>query len=161
MNYRSGSWDWEDRGTNVDLKTLNQTWYSVTLGHFSKKPRVSMAMTTNPAWADTVRRNLNSAIFSKYWRGKAFNSSKVSKNDDRAQALAVLAWSRSAACMGRCKENFCPNRNTPAPNMACFVLQALCEMNNTQDALNRMRRRYRVTADSVYTTLWERFELAP
>lgn len=159
VNYRSGSWDWGDWGTNVDLKTLNQTWYSVTLGYFSKMARLN-GDDNESAWADTVRRNLNSAIFSKYWRGKAFNSSKVSKNDDRAQALAVLAGAAPPHVWDDVRKVFAQTEYA-SPYMERFVLQALCEMNNTQDALNRMRRRYRVMADSVYTTLWERFEPAP
>ena len=104
------------------------------------------------AWADTVRRNLNSAIFSKYWRGKAFNSSKVSKNDDRAQALAVLAGAAPPHVWDDVRKVFAKTEYA-SPYMERFVLQALCEMNNTQDALNRMRRRYRVMADSVYNPL--------
>ena len=158
VDYRKGSWDWGDWGTNVDLKTLNQAWYSVTLGHYSKMARLA-GDEDEAAWADSVRRNLNSAIYSKYWRGKSFKSSLTAKNDDRAQALAVIAGAAPQDIWPSIKGVFSQTEYA-SPYMERFVLQSLCEMNSTQDALNRMRRRYRAMADSVCTTLWERFELS-
>lgn len=36
VNYRKGSWDWGDWGSNIDLEALNQEWYSVTLERYAK-----------------------------------------------------------------------------------------------------------------------------
>ena len=42
-----------------------------------------------------------------------------------------------------------------SPYMEKYVLQALCEMGYYQDAMDRMRLRYKPMVDSPLTTLWE------
>lgn len=159
VDYRRGSWDWGDWGNNVDLRSLNQAWYSLTLGRYSKMARL-IGDSAECVWADTVRKNLNAAFYSKYWNGKSFKTpNTLLKDDDRAQAMAVLAGIAPQMVFPKLRELF-STTEFASPYMERFVLEALCEMNYPQDALDRMRRRYRAMADSVYTTLWERFELA-
>ncbi len=43
--------------------------------------------------------------------------------------------------------------------MERYVLQAICEMGYTQDAIDRMLKRYKQMIDSPLSTLWELFDL--
>ena len=45
-----------------------------------------------------------------------------------------------------------------SPYMERYVLQAMCEMGNTQDAVDRMLKRYKPMVDSPLSTLWELFD---
>ncbi len=159
VDYRRGSWDWGDWGNNVDLVSLNQEWYSLTLARYSNMARL-LGDSVEYVWADSVRKNLNAAFYSKFWNGKSFkNPNTFLQNDDRAQAMAVIAGIAPQIVYPKLRDLFTTTEFS-SPYMERFVLEALCEMNYPQEALNRMRKRYRAMADSVYTTLWERFELS-
>lgn len=157
-SYRRGAWDWGDWGSNADMQVLNQEWYSLTLERYAQMAALC-GDEGEAAWASKTRQRLNVAFNAKYWNGSAYSSKASGTPDDRAQGLAVVA-------------GMAPEENYPAirkqlsavqyasPYMERHVLEALCVMGFPQDALERMRRRYRQMADSQYTTLWERFELA-
>lgn len=160
VSYRAGNQAWGDWGKNVDLYTLNQNWYSVALDRYSRM----CALTGDSAetvWADTLRRNLNAAIYSNYWKGSNFKSpSYYSMLDERSQAMSVISGAAPAEIYPTLRNLLAsPDNYNASPYMERFVLQALCEMGYTQDALTRMRNRYQMMADSTLTTLWELFDL--
>ena len=42
-----------------------------------------------------------------------------------------------------------------SPYMEYYVLEAMCEMGYVQDAIARMKRRYKDMVEDGYSTLWE------
>ena len=48
-----------------------------------------------------------------------------------------------------------------SPYMEKYVLQALCEMGFHQDAIDRMKHRYKAMIESSLTTLWEGWGIGP
>lgn len=157
-SYRRGAWDWGDWGTNTDMAALNQEWYSLTLDRYAKMAALC-GDEAEAAWASKTRQRLNVAFNAKYWNGSAYSSKTGGTPDDRAQGLAVVAGMVPEENYAQIRKQLASTQFA-SPYMERHVLEALCEMGFPQDALQRMRRRYRQMADSQYTTLWERFELA-
>lgn len=86
--------------------------------------------------------------------GYYYNSTANSKPDDRANALAILSgladkdWYSSVLKVLQSSEN-------ASPYMEKYVLDALCEMGYIDEAVKRMKKRYKEMVEYDYSTLWE------
>ncbi len=90
-----------------------------------------------------------------FWNGKYYISPDYhGKPDDRAQALAVVSGVLPEELYPVIRSFFSEWYHA-SPYMEKYVLEALCTMGYYQDALNRMKLRYRAMIESPLTTLWE------
>lgn len=156
VEYRPGAWDWGDWGDNADMQAMCQEWYTLTLKNYAKQAAL-IGETAEAKWAKAAADKLDAAFRSKYWTGTAYrHTSYTGKTDDRTQAMAVLSGIATREQYPSIRQIF---RNTQfaSPYMERYVLQALCQMGYYQDALDRMRARYKPMVESSLSTLWELF----
>jgi hypothetical protein len=158
--HRTGEWDWTDWGEEKDVPVLENAWYYLAL-----KAAVEMARLTGndsdiPGYEDqmqSIEENFNS----RFWQGNRYHSpSHTGETDDRANAMAVVA--------GLAEPDYYPAiRNVlkyeyhASPYMEKYVLESLYMMHAPEQAMERMKNRYRVQIDSELTTLWEGWGLGP
>ncbi|MDO5572169.1 MAG: alpha-L-rhamnosidase C-terminal domain-containing protein [Bacteroidales bacterium] len=154
VTYRPGAWDWGDWGENADMKLLCNLWYSVTLKGY-REMALLLGKKDDANWALKTDEALTKAFNEQFWNGKYYiHPEHNGLPDDRTQAMAVVA--RVVP-----KENypiirkFISGTQFASPYMEKYVLQALCDMGYYQDALDRMRDRYKYMIESPITTLWE------
>lgn len=151
---RKGGWTWGDWGDNKDMELLFSLWYSIALNGYAHMARL-IDEEKEACWADGVNCCLRKAFHQKYWMGTYYKSPDYKGlPDDRAQALAVVAGVLPKELYPTIRPFFRQQYHA-SPYMEKYVLQALCEMGYYQDAMNRMRLRYRAMVDSPLTTLWE------
>lgn len=152
-SYRKGGWEWGDWGTGVDLTALHDAWYAAALRTYASLSAVA-GNSDEEKWATERRNTIVAAYNRKYLTGSGYRSS--STPDDRTQGLAVTAGIAPDSVFRRLRNVMTTHKNA-SPYMEMYVLRALCETGYTDDALTRLRSRYKAMADSVYTTLWEHF----
>lgn len=158
VEYRKGAWDWGDWGDNCDMQALCQAWYSVTLQNYAKQAEI-LGEKAEAKWANEAAAKLNKTFHDKFWTSEGYRHDTYKlETDDRAQSVAVIAGIVSADQAPTIKNLFNKTEHA-SPYMERYVLQAMCEMGNTQDAIDRMLRRYKPMVDNPITTLWEQFEL--
>jgi hypothetical protein len=76
--------------------------------------------------------------------------------DDRAQALMVVGGIATANQYDALTEVLCTVHRA-CPYMEKYVLEALFKMGKVDQALERMKSRYRSLVENEYSTLWERW----
>lgn len=151
---RSGGWTWGDWGENKDMELLFNLWYAIALQGYEKMADL-VGDNEEVAWASQTAKKLRAVFHQTYWNGNYYISpSYTGKPDDRAQALAVVANVLPEELYPTLRPFFTHEYHA-SPYMEKYVLQALCQMGYHQDALNRMKFRYREMVDSPLTTLWE------
>ncbi len=158
VEYRKGAWDWGDWGTNVDMQALCQAWYSLSLKNYAKMASL-VGESAEAKWANDAAAKLDKTFRAKFWNGNAYRHTAYKGNtDDRTQAMAVIS---GIAAKEQYPQLLATLKTTEfaSPYMERYVLQSLCEMGYVQDAVDRMKRRYKAMADSKLSTLWELFSL--
>jgi alpha-L-rhamnosidase len=151
---RTVGWTWGDWGDNKDMTLLFNLWYSLALKGFENMAQL-LGHTADARWAAETNRNLKDAFHNTYWKGNKYRSPGYDlETDDRPHALAVLAGVVPP-------ENYSLIRDVlrkeyhASPYMEKYVLEALIKMGFVEDALERMKERYRPMVESELTTLWE------
>ncbi len=158
VEYRPGAWDWGDWGDNADMQALCQAWYSVTLKNYAKQAEL-IGEDAEAKWAQNAADKLDNTFRSKFWTGNGYrHTSYTGKTDDRTQSVAVISGIATKEQYPVLRELF-KNIEFASPYMERYVLQAICEMGYTQDAIDRMLKRYKQMIDSPLSTLWELFDL--
>lgn len=158
--HRAGDWDWQDWGTNQDVRVLDNAWYALAL-----RGAIEMATVTGNAQdvaayqADLA--SLEANFDRVLWTGSGYLSPEhVGAVDDRANALAVVAGfgdeSKRPVLLDVLR-----NQLSASPYLEKYVLQALFLLDAEDDALARMRERYAAMVDSSLTTLWEHWTVGP
>ena len=151
---RKGGWTWGDWGENKDMELLYNLWYIIALDGYSRMASL-VGDKSEYEWADNRANNLRKAFHSRYWNGMYYVSPRYKGcPDDRAQALAIVSHTLPKSCYPVIVDFF--NKHYHAsPYMEKYVLQALCNMGYYDEAIRRMKDRYRVMTESPLTTLWE------
>ncbi len=158
VEYRPGAWDWGDWGDNADMQALCQAWYSTTLKNYAKQADL-IGETAEAKWASNAADKLDNTFRSKFWTGDSYrHTSYTGKTDDRTQAVAVISGIATKEQYPALRELF-KNVEFASPYMERYVLQAICEMGYTQDAIDRMLKRYKQMIENPLSTLWEMFDL--
>ena len=152
--HRTGSWDWADWGANADIKVMDNCWYYMALDSGMKMAEL-LGHTEDIAFyknrMESIKKN-----FDKYFLkdGSYYHNTDNGVPDDRANALAVLS--------GLAKpENYkgilyiLQTVENSSPYMEKYVLDALCEMGYIDEAMLRIKRRYKQMVEEDYSTLWE------
>lgn len=151
---RKGGWTWGDWGDNKDLILLYNAWYSLALKGFEKMALL-MGEKQDAEWASVVNAKLKQAFHHYFWNGQYYVSPEYNGlPDDRAQALAVLAGILPETEYETIRPFFAKYYNA-SPYMEKYVLESLCAMGFGEDALRRMKIRYKDMVESSLTTLWE------
>lgn len=136
------------------MELLFSQWYIIALQGYERMARLT-GDTTEADWAQTTADRARTAFHQKYWNGSYYVSpSHQGLPDDRPQALAVVSGTLPDTLYPALRPFFGQQYHA-SPYMEKYVLQALCLMGYHQDALNRMKLRYRAMTDSPLTTLWE------
>lgn len=152
--HRRGSWDWADWGDNADIAPMENAWYYMALNACVRMAGLLGYNDDIPLYNERtkcIRENYN-RIFLK--DGYYYNSSANQKPDDRANALAVLSGLADKNTYNGILKVL-QNSENASPYMEKYVLDALCEMGYIDDAIKRMKKRYREMVEYDYSTLWE------
>jgi hypothetical protein len=152
--HRKGTWDWTDWGKNIDAEVLQNIWYYLAL-----KTAATMAIATghdsDTIWFNSRQASIRASFNPMYWKGSYYSSGSVA--DDRANALAVVAGLADTAKWAAVRKVLM-SRFEASPFMEKYVLEALFQMRYPNDALERMKARYRDMVQDAKTTLWEVWE---
>ena len=154
VKHREGSWDWPDWGDNFDISPMENAWYYMAL-----QACVNMAVLVGQS--DDLdefynrRKSIQDNYNKEFWKGSSYyNDTNNKEADDRANALAVLS--------GLAEEDKYPfilevlkTKENSSPYMEKYVLDALCEMGYIDEAIERIKKRYKEMVDYDYATLWE------
>ena len=157
---REGGWTWGDWGERKDLYLLYQGWYGLAL-RGSRNMAELLGEEADAARATERIDALRGAVRAGYWRpasergpGGYATPDFPHAPDDRVQALAVLNGWASPDQYDALRQNL-RTVYQASPYMERYVLEALLQMGYGEDAVARMKRRYRAMIDSDLTTLWE------
>ncbi len=154
VEHRQGSWDWPDWGINADIAPMENAWYFMASKSCRRMASIlgyDSDIVLYDERMDSIEKNYG-RMFRK--DGYYYNLTENKKPDDRANALAVLSGLADKDMYDGILEVLRTTENA-SPYMEKYVLDALCEMGHTDDAVKRMRSRYREMVEYDYSTLWE------
>ena len=143
---RQGDWFWGDWGENIDQLLLQNTWYYLAL-----KGELELAKTfgkTADAQAiQQMMKKMEDNFDKRFWTDSAYRSPEYSgETDDRGNALAVVSGLAS-------KDKYpvltklLTSEYHASPYMEKYVLEALFCMDATDEALDRIRKRYKTMVE--------------
>lgn len=152
--HRPGSWDWPDWGENADLVIMENAWLCLALDACAEMAEVlgkKEDLSIFREKAEEIRASVRSMTDAD---DAFYQHTENGIPDDRANALAVLAGfagdgERDGA------EHVLETVFNASPYMEKTVLEALGEMDRTDAALERMRKRYAPMVRDDRSTLWE------
>ncbi len=165
VKHRTGSWDWPDWGENADIPVMENAWYYMALRSAEKMIGVLTDGNVSGENGQDLLTDLNfirkrmalieenfDKTFLKGNRYYGFTSN--GRPDDRANALAALS---GLAGKERYEgiEHILETTENASPYMEYYVLEAMCEMGYTKEAVSRIKRRYKDMVNDPYSTLWE------
>ncbi len=154
--HRTGQWDWEDWGDNIDAPLLDNTWYLLALDAAAQMaPLVGHPLDAASFLnrAQGIRNQYNNS----FWTASGYRSSTYTgETDERGNAMAVLAGLTSPS-QAAALRNVLDTQQHCSPYMEKYVLEALFTLGFPDDALARMRSRYSDMVNNSVTTLWELF----
>ena len=153
---KHGTWfDWGKE--NKDTAVIETCFYFnclETLGRLAP-------LTGHAGDVDLINRKLaeiRESFDTRFWRGGFYQSSQVTVPDDRANAMAVLTGLADSSKWSAIYENVLSKQEFASCFFDRWVFEALCRMGREDQALIRMKRRYRTMIPSSVTTLWEHYD---
>jgi len=152
--HSAGDWDWADWGANIDVNVLDSAWYYLAL-----KGAIQMAQVCGQP-ADVLDWQARQAAIEKgfnatFWNGREYRSPAYQgETDDRVNALAVVAGLAKPEQYAALREVFARHQNA-SPYMEKYVIEALYQINAPDDAMRRMKARWKDQIEGWTTTLWE------
>ncbi|MCF1592070.1 alpha-L-rhamnosidase-related protein [Streptomyces muensis] len=157
VNHRAGDWDWEDWGSDIDARVLDNCWYYLALDTAAKLADLSGNSGDVAGWQsrrDSIKANFDRVLWNTS-RNEYRSPGYTRDSDDRANALAVVAG-LAPASRHRAITEVLRNHLNASPYMEFYVLEALYLMGAATVAEERMRNRFaaQVTDPDCYT-LWE------
>lgn len=151
---RKGGWTWGDWGDNKDMELMFNQWYIIALQGYEKMSQL-VGDNDEAKWAASTAQRVREVFHKKYWNGKYYVSPDYKGlPDDRSQALAIVSGTLPKELYPVIR-SFFRQQYHASPYMEKYVLQALCMMGYHQDAIDRMKLRYKAMNQSPLTTLWE------
>ncbi|MGN9810434.1 alpha-L-rhamnosidase-related protein [Micromonospora sp. BQ11] len=156
VNHRGGDWDWEDWGSNIDARVLDNAWYYLALDTAVKLAQLTG--NTGDVAAFQARRTSIADNFNRVlWRsaqGEYRSPGYTGDTDDRGNALAVVAGLATPSTYPAIV-NVLNNHRNASPYLEFYVLEALYLMGDPAAAEARMRLRYASQVSDPGYTLWE------
>jgi hypothetical protein len=154
VSERTGDWTWGDWGENKDLPLLYNGWYYLALDSV-RMMAVSLDIKEDQLEAQHRMNSIRQKFNKTYWNGKEYRSPNYKGlTDDRGHALAVLTGLAEPSQYDAIRKVFADHQHA-SPYMEKYVLEALFYMGNPNEALQRMKERFKPMVDSPLTTLWE------
>jgi hypothetical protein len=155
---RPGEWTWGDWGENKDMNVLYNAWYYLALKGQKKMAKLCQLKDEVDEIAgkmDTIAGNFNRT----FWNGKSYRSPDYDgETDDRAHALAVVSGLAEPDQYEAIREVLRTEFHA-SPYMEKYVLEALYIMRFEDDAIQRMKERFRDMVEHPFTTLWEDWKI--
>lgn len=131
---------WSDWGDYKDHPPIQNAWYYIAL-KAAKEMALLLGKTSDISWYDARIVSIENNFNSTYWQGNHYGSS-ASTNDDRANALAIVAGlAESSKYDAIVNNSLIPVRNA-SPHFEWIVEEAMCIAGKTDKALERMKIRY-------------------
>ena len=152
--HRTGSWDWPDWGENADVAVMENAWYYMAL-QSCKKMAMLLGHTEDMAFYESRMHSIEETFNAAFWKNNCYYfHTDNERPDDRANALAVLSGlAKPEAYEGIL--NVLQTIENASPYMEKYVLDAMCEMGYIDEAILRIKRRYKEMVEEDYSTLWE------
>jgi alpha-L-rhamnosidase len=140
---RPGEWSWVDAGENKDLDVITNEWYYLALK--AEKEFARMLDKKDDVYQDdSLMTTLADAFNKQYWNGKGYKSNSCEKNDDRAQALAVVSCLASKEKYPVLMETI-KTTDYAQPLLEYYVIDALYQMGYPEMALERAHKHFEKT----------------
>lgn len=153
--YRAGSWTWNDWGNKIDAKLLQVGFYYYAL-NLTEKLAGDLGITEDEAFLTERMESIKAHYHDAYYTPAGFKDPDSKYIDDRANAMLALS--------GLADENdydlICDvvmSTYEASPFCEKYVLEALCVMDRTDLAVERMMDRYNGMLEDEHDTLWEKF----
>ncbi|MER6154346.1 discoidin domain-containing protein [Streptomyces sp. NPDC001868] len=157
VNHRAGDWDWEDWGSDIDARVLDNCWYYLALDTAAKLADLSGNGGDVAGWKsrrDSIKANFDRVLWNAS-KNEYRSPGYTRDTDDRANGLAVVAGLVPASRHRAVTEVLRTHLNA-SPYMEFYVLEALYMMGAATVAEERMRNRFAAqVADPACHTLWE------
>ena len=158
VNFKSGGWNWSDWGSKVDAELLEQAWYYMALETYADISEKIGAIEEQQNALKTMVK-IKEFVNTNYWTSKGYKSKNYKEEiDDRGNGMMVvsgIADKEKYATISSLLKNI----QHSSPYIDKYELEALFMMNKEQQALKRIKKRYKKMVDSELTTLWELFSL--
>ena len=143
-----------DWGDNFDISPMENAWYYMALQACANMA-VLVGQSDDLDEFYNRRKSIQDNYNKEFWKSSSYyNDTNNKEADDRANALAVLS--------GLAEEDKYPfilevlkTKENSSPYMEKYVLDALCEMGYIDEAIERIKKRYKEMVDYDYATLWE------
>lgn len=153
--HRPGSWDWPDWGKHADIVIMENALVCLALESCA---RMAVILGEDPEEFEKRLQLLRGHLRLKVNEdGVFYHQTDNGKPDDRANALAVMAGIAAPEQEEALARLFAETENA-SPYMEKTVLDALCEMSRTDEALVRIKKRYTPMMEDSYSTLWEHWD---
>lgn len=154
VEHRKGSWDWPDWGDNSDTAPMENAWYYMALTSCRKMAEL-LGFDDDISLYDERMESIKANYDRAFWKnGYYYDKTENDKPDDRANALAVLSELADREKYSDILKVLKSTENA-SPYMEKYVLDAMCEMGYIDEAIARMKKRYKEMVDFDYSTLWE------
>lgn len=152
--HRTGSWDWPDWGEHADSRVMENAWYYMAL-QSCKKMALLLGHQEDLDFYESRLSSIEANFNRAFWQNNYYYShTDNALPDDRANALAVLSGLAKPEYYEGILKVLQTTENS-SPYMEKYVLDALCEMGCIEDAVLRIKRRYKGMVEEDYSTLWE------
>ncbi len=152
VEHRSGSWDWQDWGSKIDVIPLENAWYYYALS--SVKNMAELLGDNDTASEFDSRMKSIYTAYQTLWDGNGYRSNANDGYDDRGNAVAVLSGLCPEKNYDKIKDVLFRERNS-SPYMEYYALESLCRIGEFVLAEKRMCERYSEMIEEDYSTLWE------
>lgn len=153
------SWNWSDWGEKgtVDDKVILDSLYFMALKS-ARRMAQTLGESGDIAWYDRRIQATEKGFNKKYWKGAFYSSNPKKFQDDRANALAILAGLAGKEKQGSIVEKVLIPNQFCSPHFEWMVGEALCSAGRYDAALKRMKERYQSQVERKgMSTLYETF----
>ena len=154
VEHKTGSWDWPDWGDNADIAPMENAWYYMALTACRSMAELLGYSSDLPLYderLESIRANFDLM----FWKdGHYYDNTENGAPDDRANALAVLSGLADKDKYSDILKILLTTENA-SPYMEKYVLDALCKMGHINEAVDRIKKRYKEMVEFDYSTLWE------
>ena len=151
-------WDlWGDWGSNKDMSVMLNAWYYMALDGQLKMAELLNIQNDIPSLKQkmkTIEENFNKT----FWNNSEYKSKEhQGPADDRANALAVVSGLADSTKYESIRKVFQTTYES-SPYLERFVIESIFKMGYPNDALNRIKKRWKETVQSPRSTIWEHFD---
>ncbi len=143
---RQGDWFWGDWGENIDQLLLQNTWYYLALKGELELAKI-FGKTDDTQVIQQMMKRMEDNFDKRFWTGTAYRSPEYKgETDDRGNALAVVSGLASKDKYPVMKKLLTSEYHA-SPYMEKYVLEALFCMDAADEALDRIRKRYKTMVE--------------